>query len=220
MTFVEKADPASAAASSRQRLLELLHESAVPLDVAELSQRSGLHPNTVRGHLQMLVDLGQAERDTEERSEPGRPRVLYRAAAPATTNPYQQLAAELAAGIAQMDSDEAARAAGRSWANRVRVARNSDEPLTAATATQLAVAAMGELGFEAQGEPLGDRIYLTSCPFAELARRQPSVCSVHAALLAGFFAELGSPVGLDRLDSFVRDSLCVAHLRTLPEGAP
>jgi predicted ArsR family transcriptional regulator len=200
-------------------VLALLQQADHPLDVLELSRRSGLHANTVRGHLQVLQDLGRVERQLENRKSPGRPRVLYQVAAQPPVNPYQQLAAELAAGIAQMDSTDAALAAGRSWASRRKADRSSTEPIGPVEAAGMAVEAMRELGFEAQGEPLGDRIYLTSCPFEDLARRQPSVCSVHEALLTGFFSELGSSAGMDRLDSFVRDSLCVAHLRTSPEGS-
>ena len=218
MAIAHRSEAASAVAS-RDRLLELMRAGDAPLDVVELSRRSGLHPNTVRGHLQLLVDLGKVERDVEDRSAPGRPKVLYRVAEQAPENPYQQLAAELAAGIAQTDTDEAARVAGHSWAARVLARSDMSSPVDPETAAAMAVAAMRELGFGAEGEPLGDRIYLTACPFAELSQRQPSVCSVHAALWGGFLAELDSGVSLDRLDSFVRDSLCVAHLRTSPEGA-
>jgi predicted ArsR family transcriptional regulator len=207
------------AASPRRRLLALLAEQPREWDVMELSEATGLHPNTLRGHLQILVDLGQVSRTAAPGGTPGRPRVLYRIGATAAAeNPYRQLAAELALGMAQAQGDAAAQAAGRAWGARVRAQRGLPERLDPAEAIEAAAEAMGDLGFAAQTEPLGDRMYLTACPFAELARTTPSVCEVHAGLLAGLLAEVGGSVELTRLDPFVRDSLCVAHLRPTNGG--
>jgi predicted ArsR family transcriptional regulator len=206
--------------SPRRRLLALLGDSDREWDVTELSQAIGLHANTLRGHLQILVDLGQVERRTAPGGVPGRPRVLYRSApgVVGAESPYRQLAAELAIGMAQANSDEAARAAGRAWGQRVRQQHDMSGRLEPVAAVELAAAGMTELGFVAETEPLGDRIYLTGCPFHELAQTTPSVCDVHAGLLAGLLTELGE-VELDRLDPFVRDSLCVAHLRQINGGS-
>ncbi len=52
-----------------------------PLGVQDIATRTGLHPNTARFHLDGLVDDGYAERATEDRDQPGRPRAVYRAVA-------------------------------------------------------------------------------------------------------------------------------------------
>jgi predicted ArsR family transcriptional regulator len=210
-------------ASSRRRVLRLVADAGRPLDVAELAELTGLHPNTLRGHLQLLVDLGELERLTEDRATPGRPRVLYRAKAEVPDDPYRLLAAELASGIAHSHGDDPAEAAGRHWGRRLReAARLDDVPHDAATVTALAARGLDQLGFASTTEPLGDRLYLTQCPFIELARENRSVCAVHAGLLRGLFAELGGEIELDRLDVFVRPDLCVAHLRrpTTPAETP
>lgn len=204
-------------ATSRRRVLELLREERTLLDVAELSARTGLHPNTLRGHLQLLVDLGQVERAVESRDRPGRPRVLYRAApTEGTDDPYRQLAGELAAGIAHQENGEGpAHAAGRHWGRRVR-ARALIEPDTQVEpkeAIALAAEGLDALGFRTETEPLGDRLYITHCPFGMLAKENRSVCRVHQDLLNGLFDELGGQVQCSELGEFVREDLCVAHLR-------
>jgi predicted ArsR family transcriptional regulator len=207
-------------ASTRRRVLALIDGADHPVDVAELAATTGLHPNTLRGHLQLLVDLEQIDRTVESRSAPGRPRVLYSARhTVGTDDPYKQLAGELANGIAHTDGRGAAHSAGRHWGRRLRATARLDDDTVAdvRTATDLAARGLEQLGFGTQTEPLGDRLYLTSCPFGELARENPSVCQVHAGLLSGLFEELGGRVELDRLDVFVRPDLCIAHLRHGPQ---
>src|SRR5262249_54414754 len=69
---------------SRARVLGLLREATAPLGVQEIAERSGLHPNTARFHLDALVAAGLATRDRGPRPGPagrlGRPTIGYRAA--------------------------------------------------------------------------------------------------------------------------------------------
>jgi len=76
----------------------------------------------------------------------------------------------------------------------------------------MAVEGLEVLGFETTTDPLGDRLYLSHCPFADLAREDRAICRLHHDMLDGFFGELDSGVTLRRLDTFVKDDLCVAHL--------
>ena len=69
------------ASTSRMAVLELLRSRAQPLGVGEVAQHVGLHQNTVRSHLDLLVDAGYAIRRSEAPSGPGRPRVVYEATA-------------------------------------------------------------------------------------------------------------------------------------------
>ncbi|MGH7540022.1 MAG: helix-turn-helix domain-containing protein, partial [Gemmatimonadota bacterium] len=66
---------------SRGRILEVLQEAEAPLDARGLGTRVGLHLNTVRSHLRVLAEAGLVSARREERTRPGRPRVLYEAAA-------------------------------------------------------------------------------------------------------------------------------------------
>ena len=66
---------------SRADVLDLLRAAGGPLGVRDVAQRTGLHPNTARFHLEALTETGLAVRETEDREAPGRPRIGYRAAA-------------------------------------------------------------------------------------------------------------------------------------------
>src|SRR5699024_790444 len=93
--------------------------------IADLAPRTGLHPNTVRAHLDVLVRSGQVSRRSEMRSTPGRPRELYSATgAPTGDRSYRLLAEVLASRLAELAQDPAAEAteAGR------RYARNAPSP--------------------------------------------------------------------------------------------
>src|SRR5579875_2488050 len=89
---------------SRARVLETLQTARAPLTVGDVAAKSGLHPNTVRFHLDGLVEHGLAERHTEQRATPGRPRALYtahRGSAPAGQRSYRLLAQILTSYLAR-----------------------------------------------------------------------------------------------------------------------
>lgn len=208
------------AADSRVALLEALSEAGRPLDAAEAGGLVGLHRNTARVHLERLADAGLVERRGEDRSRPGRPKVLYTAAAGAAERPaadgYRALARALAAQLAATpDAGTQAVGAGRRWG--AALARDSPHPaaVDAAAAIDRVTGAMDRLGFR----PVADerRILLRHCPFADLARAERTVvCNVHLGMLEAAFDDLGAPVGVERLDPLVQSDplLCVAHLRT------
>jgi len=201
--------------SSRRRVLDLLVNATTPLSVAQLCESTGLHSNTVRAQLSLLIDMGRAERVPEQRSRPGRPRLLYRAVRQvAPSDPYRALAAELAAGIASAtEGQSAGMAAGQRLArNQLQKHGEPATPVTPDESIAMAVEGLEVLGFETATEPLGDRLYLSHCPFADMAREDPAICQLHDELLRGFLDELGSGVSLRRLDVFVKPDLCVAHL--------
>ncbi len=68
------------------------------------------------------------------------------------------------------------------------------------------------LGFGTTTDPLGDRLYLSVCPFLEMAKEDRAICRLHHEMLRGFFGELDAGVSVRRLDIFVKGDLCVAHL--------
>src|ERR1019366_6455400 len=74
------------AGMSRARLLTVLGRSARPMGVRELAEAVELHPNTVRQHLDQLVEAGLAVRDTAPPICRGRPAPRY-AAEPGSAEP-------------------------------------------------------------------------------------------------------------------------------------
>jgi iodotyrosine deiodinase len=67
---------------SRLRIVGLLASEGRPFDVREIASAVALHPNTVRDHLNVLLDAGLVKTRAEKRARAGRPRVLYEADSP------------------------------------------------------------------------------------------------------------------------------------------
>src|SRR5690606_11127297 len=64
---------------SRVAVLETLRRAGRPLAISEIADAVGLHPNTVRAHLALLIEHGHVAGTREDRDRPGRPRTLYTA---------------------------------------------------------------------------------------------------------------------------------------------
>ena len=206
---------------SRADVLDMLRAADGPLGVREVAQRTGLHPNTARFHLEALTEAGLAVRETEERETPGRPRIGYRAAAdgPAGRRRYRLLAEMLTSLIAATTPEpgRAAEDAGREWGAYLAEQPPPYQKLTAGEAIAKLTAIMEELGFAPRAEA-GDgggeyRLCLRQCPFREVAQHhQDVICSLHLGLMQGALARMRAPVSADRLDPFVEPSLCIAQL--------
>jgi predicted ArsR family transcriptional regulator len=206
---------------SRADVLDMLRAADGPLGVREVAQRTGLHPNTARFHLEALTEAGLAVRETEDREAPGRPRIGYRAAAdgPAGRRRYRLLAEMLSSLIVgtMPEPGKAAEAAGREWGSYLTEQPPPYQNLSAEEAIGKLTAVMEELGFSPQAEADdGDgqhRLCLRQCPFREVARHhQDVICSLHLGLMRGALDRMRAPVTADRLDPFVEPSLCVARL--------
>lgn len=204
---------------SRADVLDLLRAAAGPLGVREAAQRTGLHPNTARFHLEALVEAGLATRETEDRETPGRPRIGYRAVAdtPAGRRRYRLLAEMLTSLIAGTTADpgKAAEEAGREWGAYLTEQPPPYQRPSAAESVAKLTEIMSEIGFAPRLEADDGqyRLCLYQCPFREVAERHRDViCSLHLGLMRGALAKLKAPVTAERLEPFVEPSLCVARL--------
>ena len=198
---------------SRTRLLDVLCASVRALSADELAAPLGLHPNTVRAHLDVLEDAGLVVSSREQRTRPGRPRRLFAAVPKEDEHEHELLAAALASSLEPLpDGAELAAASGRSW-GRVLVDRFEPgcEP-TAQACVQRVASLLQRRGFAP--EISGDEIVMRRCPFQELAERYPRVvCALHAGIIDGALAELGAPVEVERLEPWVTPTSCVARLQ-------
>ncbi|MCC5698460.1 helix-turn-helix domain-containing protein, partial [Klebsiella pneumoniae] len=107
----------------RDEILRVLKGSSHPLSIADIADQLGVHPNTVRFHLDRLVANGQVERVSPQQRVPGRPPQLFRAVAgmdPAGPRQYRMLAEILAGTLNTADSEQRNRAveAGRRWGHQ------------------------------------------------------------------------------------------------------
>lgn len=211
------------AGATRLQILQSLRLTPAGLGVQDLADQLAVHPNTVRFHLDRLVAEGLAERRTEARAEPGRPRLTFTAGAlsdeHAEGRSYRLLAEILAGFMATSVPDAAAAAveAGRRWGQYLtaRPRPYRDKPRAEAVSELLRI--QDELGFAPElAEPEGrQEIWLRHCPFLEVASEHREVaCSVHLGLMRGALAEMRAPVTADELLPFVEPSLCVARLRS------
>lgn len=208
---------------SRVRILEVVQEAEAPLGARELGTRVGLHVNTVRSHLRVLAEAGLVSARREERTRPGRPRVLYEATttaealdAPALAS-YRLLAQILASSLAGLERDPSARAeeAGRVWGGHLV---RKPPPFTSTSREETideVVRLHEQYGFkpELRRAKSGQEIVLKRCPFQEVATTYQSViCPVHLGLIKGALAELGTGVEADWLEPFAEPGACVGHL--------
>lgn len=205
---------------SRARVLEVLQNARAPLGVTEVATKVRLHPNTARFHLDGLVEMRLAERATEERDQPGRPRALYAAtpdSAGAGRRSYRLLAEILTSYLASQAKQpaQAAQKAGEAWGRFLAERPAPFQRVDADAATKQLVATLDDIGFDPEPSVAGRKrqILLHHCPFRETAERHRDVvCAVHLGLMRGLLAELGAPLEAERLDPFVEPSLCVTHL--------
>ncbi|WP_344347126.1 helix-turn-helix transcriptional regulator [Catellatospora coxensis] len=209
------------AVASRRRVLEVLREAGTPQDATALAQATGLHPNTVRFHLKVLIDAGYVAQTSAHRSGRGRPQAVYTSVTPATGEGGYALLAEMLAGqLDEADGAALAQRAGRRWlrhaAPTAPAGPVAQAGVTLDDAAACAVALITELGFDPVRTPHDGaaRIELHACPFLDVARRHPDVvCGVHLGLLRGTVDGL-SPQAFDaELHPFVRPGVCAAEIR-------
>jgi len=198
----------------------------------EIASEIGLHPNTVRAHLDVLLREGKVASSTEVRTTRGRPRELFTATgAPEPEESYARLAAALAAQLEALGGDPGARAveAGKRWAawevsDEARpgpaggAPSPGDDPtgaapgLDAAAAAHEVVALLGRTGFAPELADDGATILLHRCPFRDVVGEHTAVvCGAHLGLIQGTLDRV-APGSRAQLEPFVAPGLCQTHL--------
>jgi predicted ArsR family transcriptional regulator len=187
------------------------------MSIVAIADVLGVHPNTVRFHLEGLVGDGVVEQVEPDRKGPGRPPLMFQAVRQMDrggTRHYRLLAEILTMAVAaERDPRAKALAAGRAWGRKLQ-----SLPANATTADDAIdhlIDVLDDLGFaperrKADGE---QQVGLRHCPFLELAENRTNViCPVHLGLMQGAMETWGAPVTVERLDAFVEPDLCLAHL--------
>jgi predicted ArsR family transcriptional regulator len=219
------AGPQSPAAGRRDEVLRVLAREARPLTIGEIARRLGIHPNTVRFHLDALSRSGQVERAESGPRSTGRPPLRFRAVRtmdPTGPRHYRLLAEILVQGLAAEPRQARRRAveAGQAWGRRLAEPMTPDDPdgTDPADSVDRLMALLDDVGFapEPRGPVTRREIGLRRCPFLELAEeRSDIVCQVHLGMMQGAMQAWRSPLSVDRLDPFAEPDLCLTHLRAI-----
>nr|WP_240901625.1 helix-turn-helix domain-containing protein [Arthrobacter silviterrae] len=218
-------EPVAPISKARAAVLERLRAAEGTLSVESLAEQSGQHANTVREHLDALVDSGFATRTAAARAGRGRPASLYAAAMPETRPAgYAALAAALARHIAATSSDPAAAGdlAGRQWAHVMSESLAAPPAAVGAAGpskrAQLKVRRrvadeLRDAGFGIDGNADATDFRLTTCPIVAAARENPDVvCAVHLGLVKGLLEGSGIPEDGVELVPFAGPGVCTLHL--------
>jgi len=219
------------AGESRGQLLDLLRETEEPLTVSDLAKSSGLHENTVRGHLDQLVEAGFVTRRKEQRKLPGRPRIGYRATVSGSFSPKsldddadslrllcRVLAAQAATPVTSGTLWQRSRSAAEKWITEYGDIDASQTIETAEEALAVIAGIMHERGFAPNLIPEQRMVVLHSCPYADLAAEQQQVvCGIHLGMLLGTLERMNSPVGARFSNIDPITPRCTIELTELPK---
>ena len=208
---------ASSGAPSRAAaaVLDLLTAKGLPTTAAALAQSAGQHPNTVREHLDALVEAGLATRERAESSGRGRPAWLYAAThvEQPVVREYAGLATALAMQLARTSPHprEDAVEAGRVWGEQLAAARQA--PSSPAGARREVVDLLGDLGFAPAADSRVQTVRLHQCPLIAAAREEPEVvCSVHLGIVRGALETWDTRSEETSLVPFAEPGACLLHL--------
>lgn len=209
----------------RAEVLAALRRARSGLGTAEVAERVGVHQNTVRFHLDRLLEDGLVEKVATAPQGPGRPAAVFRAVArmdPTGPRDFKVLAEILTEGLALSERPSTlARDFGRTWGHKHAIGGRA-RPRGRAGVRQL-VDLLETLGFAPERDRLEDdghrTIGLRHCPFLEAAHAHAEViCPVHLGLMQGATQAWGTSYDVEGLDPFVTPDRCVVHLRERVES--
>lgn len=176
---------------TRHRIFRYIADAERPVGVAELTEFVQLNHNAVRQHLAVLVDARLVLEEMENRTRPGRPRLLYRlhpeaAGSWGTPGAYAWLAGLLSSALRRgLSSRQIGYQEGRRWADRAEDRADPADPLETEMVAR---------GFRPVRSGRGRRIdfVLERCPFEDVASEDPeTICQLHLGLAEGLAEGLG-----------------------------
>lgn len=206
----------AALSPERRIVLSALRSSKSPIRVRDLVDQLGLHENTIREHLEGLVESAHAERVQLISSGRGRPSYGYRAREDfaAQIEPeardYASLALVLARQLATLggDSRRVAISAGEEWA------RQFFNPPQELTEGKIALRKrifeiLQSLGYSPKSNAKQNFIRLRTCPLLSAAKLEPEiVCSVHLGLVRGLVEQASANPDDVELIQFAEPGSC------------
>jgi predicted ArsR family transcriptional regulator len=196
---------------------------------AEIADQLGLHPNTVRAHLERLREVGLVEMSADAHGTVGRPQHCWSVSAagpslglePSGFRLLAHLLAEAVAGAGVADRD--LRAVGRQGGNSAGAGRAVGDPGRGG-GLRAVVDGEARLGFDpvvtddgVDGRRAGreSTVAFVRCPFRELAAAFPDViCELHRGLTEGMAAD--ARMRVCAFDTLVDENPCRVQLTAAP----
>lgn len=189
-------------------VLDAVIDRGEPVTVAGLAADLGLHPNTVRSHLDALTVIELISRESAPINGRGRPTWLYQPtlAAMRRDQGYAGLATALADQLERSSSrprDEAI-SAGERWGHEV-----SEASMLASEVQNQVITLLDELGFDPEPGRVDGRVRLRSCPMIDAAQQHPDVvCGVHLGMVRGILRNAGGDPDTAELLAFYEPDAC------------
>ena len=194
-----------------------LARAGSPRSTADIADSLGLHPNTVRPHLERMRDVGLLQVAADGRGSVGRPQHRYALAADAPSlglePPAFPLLARMLAPLAaasELEPDDVALVGAE--AGRAMAAAGG--PVVRQACVAAVTTMLSELGFDPAVVADGDvaTIAFTHCPFADLAAAHPEVvCHLHRGLVQGYVEQIGG-ASVERFGTLADRDPCQVEL--------
>ena len=204
--------PAAYSAISSYSRVEILHllQTNPQQTVGDLVTATGLHANTVREHLQRLIERGFVATETEKRTVRGRPRVFYRSV------DGDQVSSEL-----HRRNVEAAVERGDLMRRVMPETAVGDLDPDAQHQLDAVVEQLLDGGFDPVVDEEELTIDLTPCAHAESqAGHRQTLCEVHLGIMQGALSEAGGPLAIEGMRAACDPRECVIQLmRRRPDTA-
>lgn len=205
--------------TARAAVLDAVRSSGRLCSVREIAERFDLHPNTVREHLDSLLEQGLVAREASSPTGRGRPALMYRAtsATQDVARDYELLTEVLAEQISSMPgAEQIANQAGRSWGRREAEAEEgAREPSVTDVPGHVA-----RLGFEPTEPDQDGVVLLRSCPILAAARRNPDVvCTVHLGFVQALLEQAGADAEDVDLTPMGHEDGCVLRIGALAKSS-
>jgi predicted ArsR family transcriptional regulator len=177
--------------STRYSIYCEIARSSSPRSTADLAKALGLHPNTVRPHLERLREAGLLEVERKSRGTVGRPQHRYQVAAkpvlPDPDSPAHRILSDmlvrLASGMRPSSDDVVKVGRRQGGVDAATIADVRSRPCVQALEAELV-----RLGFDPAMAGEGAEITFTfmRCPYRELAEAHPEVvCELHRGMVEG-----------------------------------
>jgi predicted ArsR family transcriptional regulator len=206
--------------NTRHAIYLELGRASHPIGTAEIAERLGLHPNTVRPHLDRLREVGLIDVATEPRAGGvGRPQHRFSLRADAPSLGLEPPAMPTLAALLLRLAD----GAGATGAEALDIGREQGEAdaigyTRAASCLEALVAELDERGFDPAvgGTDDGETavIGFAHCPYRELAEAHPElVCSLHQGMVEGFVDTMGDAT-VDAFHSLIHRAPCQVTIST------